>query len=252
MLMAQGARAVVASALMFVAAAPIASVWAQAQTTLDCGVFTSRAPAAATPRDGPAAVRRFEAINAAVKTAPYRILFLGDSLTEWFDPLVWREQMAPRGVLNAGVSGDRTEHLLWRLQHGNLAGPPPRAVVLLIGTNDLGHGRPPEDAAQGIRANLLFLRRHLPDTRILLLGLWPREALPEAPLRRKIGAVNALIRRCGDNRAIVYADIGDVLLDPSGQLTREVSPDLLHFSHQGYVRLAPRLDALIGELLAAR
>jgi lysophospholipase L1-like esterase len=230
----------------------IASSRVAAQTTLDCAMFTRHAPAAAIPRDGPAAVRRFKAINAAVKTAPYRVLFLGDSLTEWFDPLVWRDQMAPRGVLNAGVSGDRTEHLLWRLQHGNLAGPPPRAVVLLIGTNDLGHGRPPEDAAEGIRANLLFLRLHLPDTRILLLGLWPREALPEAPLRREIGAVNALIQRCGDARAIVYADIGGVLLDPLGRLTREVSPDMLHFSHRGYDLLAPRLDAMIDKLLADR
>ncbi len=100
--------------------------------------------------------------------------------------------MVPRGVLNAGVSGDRTEHLLWRLQHGNLAGPPPAAVVVLIGTNDLttaAAAARPRIAAEGIRADLLYLRQHLPDARILLLGLVaarasrPRPACAARPSR---------------------------------------------------------------------
>jgi lysophospholipase L1-like esterase len=248
MLTRAGVRA--ARVLLFV---PIlfAGTAAQAQTALNCGPFTQQPLAAPEPRDAPMAIRRFEAINTAVKTAPYRVLFLGDSLTQQFDRDVWREQMTPRGVLNAGVGGDRTEHLLWRLEHGNLAGPPP-AVILLIGTNDLGHGRPPEIAAEGIRANLLYLRQHLPDARILLLGLWPRGPSPEAPLRRGTVAVNRMIASCGDGRAIVYAEIGGVLLDREGMLTPAVSPDLLHFDHEGYARLAPPLDGLIDRLLAGR
>jgi lysophospholipase L1-like esterase len=160
--------------------------------------------------------------------------------------------MAPRGVLNAGVNGDRTEHLLWRLQHGDLAGPPPQAIVLLIGTNDLGHGRPPEEAAEGVRANLQYLRQRLPGAPILLLGLWPRETSPTAPLRRATIAVNRLIAGCDDKSDVVYADIGGAVLDPAGRLTRAISPDLLHFSHEGYARLTPRLDALIDRLLAGR
>ncbi len=219
-----------------------------AQGLLACGPFTREAVAAPAPREAPSVVERFELINREVKTEPYRVLFLGDSITQRFDPEVWRAHMVPRGVLNAGVNGDRTEHLLWRLEHGNLAGPPPRAVVMLIGTNDLtngGHGRPPELVAEGVRADLLYLRRHLPDARILLLGLWPRSASPEAHLRRATVAVNELIQRCGDDGAVVYADIGGVLLDPVGRLTRAVSPDLLHFSRLGYERLVPQLDALI-------
>ena len=101
-------------------------------------------------------------------------MFLGDLLIERFPrdaSTVWREHIQKRGVLNAGVSGDRTENLLWRLQNGNLDGPPPSLVVLLIGTNDLaydGKPRSPELAAEGIRANLLYLRERLPDTPILL------------------------------------------------------------------------------------
>ena len=225
---------------------------AHAQSTLPCAPFTEDVLAAPEPREARSPVQRFELIKGWVKTQPYRVLFLGDSLTERFDARVWHDHMAPRGVFNAGISGDRTDHLLWRLQHGNLVGPPPAAVVILIGTNDLGHGRAPEIAAEGIRASLLYLRQRLPRARILLLGLLPREALPDARLRRETVAVNRLIQGCGDGRTIIYADIGGVLLDAAGKLTPEIAPDQLHFSRLGYARLAPKLDALIDELVAGR
>ena len=125
-------------------------------------------------------MKRFEVINKQVKNTPHRILFLGGTLTELFPrdaPRTWHEYMQPRGVLNAGVSGDRTENLLWRLQNGNMDGPPPSLVIVLIGTNDLtynGPQRSPELVAEGIRANLLYLQERLPETLILLLGLLPR------------------------------------------------------------------------------
>jgi beta-glucosidase len=197
-------------------------------------------------------------IKRAVRSQPYRVLFLGDSLTERFPEdaaQVWREHMAPRLVLNAGVSGDRTEHLLWRLQHGNLDGPAPAVAVVLIGTNDLTNGsnpRPAELVAEGIRANLLHLRQRLPHARILLLGLLPRGASPEAGLRLGTIAVNRLIASCADNRSIFWADIGDVLLDPDRHLSRDVAPDLLHFSPSGYDRIARRLTPEIDRLLAGR
>ncbi|HYU12757.1 MAG TPA: GDSL-type esterase/lipase family protein [Stellaceae bacterium] len=229
------------------AAAPLTS--AQPQTQLHCGPFTQDALPEPKPREYAHARERFERIKAAVKTQPYKVLFLGDSLTERFDQEVWQAHMAPRGVLNAGISGDRTEHLLWRLTHGNLDGPPPRAAVLLIGTNDLGHGRPPDLAAEGIRANLVKLRQRLPDAPILLLGLWPRADLPRIQERHEIAAVNRLIATC-DGGAVTYAEIGGMLLEPDGRLLPQISPDRLHLSAQGYARVAPRLDALIDQLLA--
>jgi beta-glucosidase len=238
-----------------------AAVWAQnaalAQTALRCGPFAAEAPAPVA-RGAASAGQRFAAIKRAVKSQPHRILFLGDSLTERFPhdaPEVWRDHMAPRGVLNAGVSGDRTDNLLWRLRHGNLAGQKPAGIVVLIGTNDLTyeHGsRPVEVAAEGVRANLLYLLQRLPSARILLLGLLPRGAAPEGGLRRKTVAVNRLIQACGDERAIVYADIGGVLLDPQGHLTAAIAPDLLHFSPLGYARLAAQLDPLIDQLVGSR
>jgi lysophospholipase L1-like esterase len=227
----------------------LASLPARAQ--LRCAAFDSWPPAGPEPRTASEAVATFNRINQAVKTQPYRVLFLGDSITErwqmprWGAKPVWDANMAPRGVLNAGVSGDRTEHLRWRLDHGNLDGPPPKAVVMLIGTNDLGHGRKPEEAAEGIRATLLQLRQKLPNTRILLLGLWPRGATPNDRLRQGTVQVNRLIAGCNDGAAIVYADIGGALLEPNGALSERIAPDLLHFSGAGYERIVPQLDPLI-------
>ena len=226
-----------------------------AAAELRCDKFTDDIIAAPEPRAAQSAVRRGEIINAEVKSVPHRLLFLGDSLTERFPldaPEAWQRDIAPRGVLNAGVSGDKTEHLLWRLQHGNLDGPPPTGFIVLIGTNDLTHPRPPEDAAEGVRANLLYLRQRLPAARILLLGLLPRAEKPDAALRQATLAVNRLIQRCHDGKSVVYADIGGALLDPDGRLDPAVSTDRLHFSAAGYARLMPPLDGLIDRLFPAR
>ena len=222
------------------------------QAQLACGHFTSDVPAAPEPREAASPVRRFELINAEVKSVRHRVLFLGDSITERFDPDIWRQHMEPRGVLNAGISGDRTDHLRWRLEHGNLDDPPPQAVVLLIGTNDLGYDRSPAVTAEGIRANLLKLRQRLPRADILLLGLWPREDVPRILQRHEIAAVNQLISTCDGAARIRYADLGGLLLEPDGRLSPQISPDRLHFSAQGYARLAPTLDGLIDQLLSGR
>src|SRR6516165_6729251 len=121
----------------------------------------------------------------------------------------------PRGAERRRERGSYRSPL-WRLQHGNLAGPQPKAVVLLIVTNDLAYGRSPELTADGIRANLEVLRERLPAARILLLGLLPREESPSAPLRLEVAQVNQLIRDCGDGEHIYFAEIGEVLLDRDG------------------------------------
>jgi lysophospholipase L1-like esterase len=237
-------------------------LWGQTQSqsrpepALACGHFTQDQLPQPEPQGTALAKKRFEEINAAVRAQPYRMIFFGDSLTErfetWDAPQLWRGHMAARGVLNAGVGGDLTEHLRWRLDHGNLDGPPPQGILLLIGTNDLGIGRSVEDAAEGIRANLLRLREKVPGARILLLALWPRGGDPDSKFRAPIRELNNLIRSCGDNRAVIYADIGGVLLDSDGRLSKAISPDLVHFNRAGYERLVPKLDQLIDSLAPVR
>ena len=225
---------------------------AEAQAPLRCGPFIQGELSPPAPRQNGHARARFEQINAEIKSRPHRLLFLGDSLTEGFDREVWEQHMAPRGVLNAGVGGDRTDHLRWRLEHGNLDGPPPQGIVLLIGTNDLGHEWPPALAAEGIRATLLKLRQRVPGAAILLLGLWPREDIPRIVERHEIAAVNRMIETCADGSAIRYADLGGLLLGPDGRLLPGISTDRLHFNTQGYARLAPALDREIDGLAGRR
>src|ERR1700724_3777214 len=98
-----------------------------------CGPFAHEQLPAPVPSPYPSAMERAKSINQAIRSRRYSILFFGDSLTEGWDAAVWEKSLAPRGALNAGVSGDRTDNLLWRLQNGNLAGAPPTTAVLLIG-----------------------------------------------------------------------------------------------------------------------
>ena len=223
---------------------------ALAADILSCAQFTQEGAPQPIARGDRRGLERLERINQAVKNTPHSVLFLGDSLTEGWDPTLWERSLAPRGVLNAGISGDFTDHILWRLEHGNLAGPPPTAVILLIGTNDLAAHRSPELTADGIRANLVLLRERLPEARILLLGLLPREQYPDAPLRRAAAQVNNLVRDCADGEHILYAEIGDVLLDSDGRLSEALSPDWLHFSGHGYALLAASLEPVLDHVLA--
>ena len=84
----------------------------------------------------------------------------------------------------------------------------------------------------------------------MLLGLLPREQFPDAPLRRAVAQVNRLIRDCVDGEHIVYAEIGDALLDSNGRLSVAVSPDWLHFSERGYALLTASLESVLDRVLA--
>ncbi|MFZ2007961.1 MAG: GDSL-type esterase/lipase family protein [Stellaceae bacterium] len=229
-----------------------AALPAQAQQ-IKCGAFNAFAASPA-PRTNPEPVATFHRINAKVKSTPYRILFFGDSITErWDEPRwgakrVWDANLAPRGVLDAGVSGDRTEHLRWRLDNGNLDGPPPKGVIVMIGTNDLEHGRPPAEAAEGVRQVLIRLRQKVPSARILLLGLTPRGGAPWDQLRIEASQVNQMIGSCADGQTIWATDIGQPLLDAKGMLSNTLSPDYLHFNAEGYERIAPGLDHWIDQI----
>jgi lysophospholipase L1-like esterase len=231
----------------------LASVALHAQAALPCGGFTSVALAAPAPRLARPPLERFAHIGREVAAHSYRVLFLGDSLTQRWDDVaadkaLWNRYFAPLDALNAGVNGDRTEHLLWRLEHGNLNNQQPRAIVLLIGTNDLGHGRPPEVAAEGIRRVLLQLREILPKTRMLLEGLWPRSDV--ARVAAEILPVNRLLRQCAEKPSIVYVDPGRRLLDAQARLTPSIAPDGLHPSAQGYRIVSPMIAAELTPLLA--
>ena len=190
-------------------------------------------------------------VEALAGTAP-QVLFAGDSLTlGWqFDGRAsWNRYFVPLAVANIGLAGDTAQMLLWRIENGGIDPIDPRLVVLLIGTNDL----PGSDVAtvvQGMQAVVQAITRRLPNARMLLLGLLPRDAAPDSVLRRKVIEVNARAAALADGETIVFADFGDALLEPGGWLSRSVSPDALHLSADGYARLAIPLYETIRGMLA--
>ena len=118
---------------------------------LRCRPFADEGVPPPAPQTDPEAVQRFEFINQEAKAGSHAVLFLGDSLTQKWDQAMWEQNFAPGYALNAGVNGDRTENLLWRIEHGNLAGQRPNVLVLLIGTNDIGRNRSASIIAEGVR-----------------------------------------------------------------------------------------------------
>jgi beta-glucosidase len=134
-----------------------------------------------------------------------------------------------------GFGGDHTENVLWRLQHGEVDGLAPKVAVLMIGTNNTGdRNDEPEVTAAGIKAIIDDLRKRLPESKILLLAVFPREEQPAAFLRRLNDKVNTRIAGFADGRHVFFADLNASFLNPDGTLSREVMPDLLHPEEKGY------------------
>lgn len=216
---------------------------------LSCGGFADIA-LAPQPRELTRPPERLTEIGAAARMQSFPVVFLGDSLTQRWDREIWGRYFAPLPALNAGVGGDRTDHLLARLENGILDDQRSGLIVLLIGTNDLTYGRSPAIVAEGIRTVLLDLRRHLPNSLLLLQALWPRDDRPG--MRESAEEVNRLISRC-DGGAVLYTDFGAALLDASGQLSAPAyKPDRLHLNRSGYERISPPIRRKLDEISQAK
>jgi arylsulfatase A-like enzyme/lysophospholipase L1-like esterase len=182
----------------------------------------------------------------------HELVFLGDSITQGWEGTgraVWDEFYASRKALNLGFSGDRTEHLIWRLAHNQLGPNRPKVAVVMIGTNNTGHQmQEPEEVAAGVRRILELLAEKSPDTRVLLLGIFPRGATPWDPGRVNNLGINQRLRLLADGDRVRYLDLGDAFLEPDGTVSREVMPDHLHLSTEGYRRWAQALEPALREL----
>ncbi|MFT7642861.1 MAG: lysophospholipase L1-like esterase [Pirellulaceae bacterium] len=183
------------------------------------------------------------------------LLMIGDSITHGWEgggKETWAKFYANRNAFNIGYSGDRTEHVLWRLANGEADGISPKAAVIMIGTNNTGHRQdPPEQTAAGIKAIIADLRKRLPETKLLLLAVFPRDATKEGKLRQINDGINELISKYGDDKHVFFLNINDTFLDDDGNLPKEVMPDLLHPRQKGYAMWAeaiePTLKKLLGE-----
>lgn len=187
-----------------------------------------------------------------------KVMFLGDSIT-----MMWRSQSGYEGGTavwdefykdipagNYGISGDKTEHILWRITEGDdLAGTDPEVLILLIGINNLIQKSSPEDTADGVKAIVTVIREKLPETKILLLGVFPCRESPKHPIRNKVKTVNETISKLADNQHVWFLDIGHIFLEEDGTISTEILRDSLHLSEKGYQRWAKAMNPTLQRML---
>ena len=198
---------------------------------------------------------RHEAMNARAKQGDIDLIWIGDSITQGWETAgseVWQKYYGHRRAANLGINGDQTQHVLWRLEHGNVDGISPKAAVIMIGTNNSnGDDFTAEEISQGVLAVVESVRKKLPETQVLLLGIFPRGEHPDAQ-RAKIATVNATIAKSADGKVVRYLDIGDQFMEDDGHITREIMPDLLHLSPKGYEIWAKAIEPALAEMLGEK
>ena len=179
-------------------------------------------------------VYRFQT-NLAKYKGPNDMIFEGDSITDGWQgagKAVWQAHFGKIKIADFGISGDQVQHLLWRVQHGQLDGQDPKLVMIMIGTNNTG--QKPEDVAAGIKMLIGEYETRCPHAQILLLGIFPRTADASSGMRQWGKKVNAIISGYNSDPRVTYLDIGDKFLQPDGTLTKDIMPDLLHPNAKGY------------------
>ncbi len=202
--------------------------------------------------------KRHELTSAAVKRAKPQILFIGDSITHFFGgeqfdsyalrgQQTWGEFYAPRKAGNLGFGWDKTENVLWRLQHGAIDGIAPKLIVMMIGTNNTSNCSAP-DIAAGITAIVLELEKRLPQSKILLLGVFPRGEKP-GPQRDKIAEINQGLAKLDGTHHVTFLDIGPKFLTPEGLITKDIMPDFLHPNEKGYRIWAEAIEPTVKKLM---
>jgi lysophospholipase L1-like esterase len=210
------------------------------------------------PRTSPTNwVARHEGFLAEAMRGNYDLVFIGDSITDGWRKgglEVWNKYYAPRHALNLGIGGDRTQHVLWRIEQGELAGLNPKAVVLMIGTNNTGTEKDGSarnstaEIIQGVTAVVKEIRTKLPRSKLLLLAIFPRGTV-DAPQRAQIKEINTALARLDNGTKIKFLDIGKVFLTDDGSIPKTIMPDLLHPNAEGYQRWADAMEPTLARML---
>jgi lysophospholipase L1-like esterase len=196
---------------------------------------------------------RHEGFVEIAKKGDIDLLLHGDSITDWWvqnddNRKVFDKYFGHIRTANFAVAGDTTQGVLWGLRNGEGQGYQPKAVMLMIGTNNMGPNTAPE-IAEGVGAVILELRRNFPDAKILLLAIFPR-GVPGDPVRDKVAEVNRLIAKLDDGRYVHFLDIGAKFLDEKGYfLPNAFRPDNLHPVAYGYEIWGEAVKDKLAELM---
>jgi beta-glucosidase len=223
-----------------------------------CGMIAATAAVAAPgantattpePRDKPAWAHRNQAMNDRVKAGHVNMLWIGDSIVERWENKgkeVWDKYYAHRDAVNLGIGGDRTQHVLWRLDHGNIDGVSPKLAVVMIGQNN-GPDNTAEEIAEGVTAIVTKLRQKLPDTKILLLGIFFRGEKPNEE-QIKLAKTNDIIAKLADGQHVFYMNINHIFLQADGTIPSSLMPDFEHPNAEGCRVWAESIEPKVAEL----
>ncbi len=201
-------------------------------------------------------VKRHEGFAAEARKGECDLLFLGDSITD-----AWRGK--PKAIfdatfgaykpLNFGISGDRTQHVLWRIQNGEMEAIKPKGVILMIGTNNIGQSKDPEkpeSAIGGVKAIVAEIHKRCSTAKVLLLGVFPRGEKPDNAFRAQIKEINAAIAKLDDGgKTVQFLDLGEKFLAADGSISKEIMPDFLHLSEKGYQIWADAIKEPLAKLM---
>ena len=194
----------------------------------------------------------FQHILERTKQGDADLIFDGDSITDGWQSSgkeVWAKNYGQLHAADFGISGDRTEHVLWRLDHGQVAGLHPKLIALMIGTNNTGNCTDAQ-IAEGVTAIVHEYQKLCPEAVILLQAVFPRSEKPTDPIRAKIKSLNDRIAKLGDGKKVIYVDFGDKFLQPDGTLSKEIMPDFLHPNARGYTiwadAIRPEIEKVFG------
>jgi lysophospholipase L1-like esterase len=181
------------------------------------------------------------------------LLFLGDSITAGWNRQkeIWDAHFGKYKPANFGIGGDRTQHVLWRIENGELEPPmKPKTIVLMIGTNNSASD-PAEKIAAGIE-KIVSTARQKTGAKVLLLAVFPRGETEEkaAKQRRVIKDVNERIKKLDDGgKNVRYLDIGEKFMNADGTISKEIMNDYLHLTEKGYQIWAEALDQPLKEMM---
>jgi beta-glucosidase len=205
---------------------------------------------------GEAWKKRHESFNARVAKGKVDLLMIGDSITHGWESSgkkVWEKYYSRRNAVNLGISGDRTQHVLWRLENGNIKGVSPKLAVIMIGTNNAASNSAKE-IYEGVAAIVAKLQKELPEMKILVLAIFPRGINDDDARRKNNMAANKMIAKLHNGKKVSFLDINAAFLakDAKRTLTKEVMPDRLHPREKGYGIWAKAMESKIIELMGEK
>ena len=203
--------------------------------------------------DRPELLLGVQARLTAMTGKPCNIIFIGDSITEYWSTTgraVWEKNYTPQHAFNFGLQGDTTQNVLWRLTNMDVQDLKPKVAVILIGTNNTSDD--PHTIADGVRAVISNTEEIFAGVKIILVSI-----LPNVRANEKMMQANALIRNFADNDTVYYLDLAPLMpiestTQPDGTVLsryKGIGTDGLHPDANGYEIWADAMAPLLKKLL---